>query len=190
LLVPLPLFAQSFTQRGFLETTAIAFPQTTPGDGSHAVAESLLRYEAFYKLLPALRFAGSIDARTDTHHETERTLGFGWWDRTRQRPSLAARRLSATYTRGKLTLEAGKQLIRWGKADVLNPTDRFAPRDFLNVVDSEFLAVTGVRAAIQRGSETFELVWVPRFTPSRVPLLDQRWTAVPPEAAGIPIADA
>src|SRR5207244_3864850 len=128
LLVPLPLFAQSFTQRGFLETTAIAFPQTTPGDGSHAVAESLLRYEAFYKLLPALRFAGSIDARTDTHHETERTLGFGWWDRTRQRPFLAVRRLSATYTRGKLTLEAGKQLIRWGKADVLNPTDRFAPR--------------------------------------------------------------
>ena len=52
---------------------------------------------------------------------------------------LAVRRLSASYSRGKLTVEAGKQFVRWGKTDVLNPTDRFAPRDFLNVVDTEFL---------------------------------------------------
>ena len=31
---------------------------------------------------------------------------------------------------------------------------------------------------------------MPRFTPSRVPLLDQRWTVVPAEAAGVPIVDA
>ena len=31
-------------------------------------------------------------------------------------------------------MEAGKQLIRWGKTDILNPTDRFAPRDFLTVL--------------------------------------------------------
>src|SRR5439155_12562328 len=29
--------------------------------------------------------------------------------------------------------------------------------------------------------------WVPRFTPSRIPLLNQRWTAVPPEAAQLPV---
>src|SRR5205814_6544001 len=78
----------------------------------------------------------------------------------------------------------------WGKADIINPTDRFAPRDFLNVVDSEFLAVTGVRAVVQHRGETLEAVWVPRFTPSRVPLLDQRWTVVPPEAVNIPLIDA
>src|SRR6185295_15093457 len=53
---------------------------------------------------------------------------------------------------------------------------------------TEFLAVTGVRGVALFGSETFEAVWVPHFTPSRIPLVDQRWTVVPAEAASIPIA--
>ena len=110
-------------------------------------------------------------------------------DRGVQRPRLSLRRLTATLTHGAFTLDVGKQFIRWGKADILNPTDRFAPRDFLNVVDNEFIAVTGVRGVAQHGAETFEAVWVPRFTPSRVPLLDQRWTAVP-EAPSVPLVDA
>ena len=78
-----------------------------------------------------LRFAGGFDARTDTHHETERALRSDLVGPRRCAVRrFAVRRLSATYTRGKLTIEAGKQFIRWGKTDVLNPTDRFAPRDF------------------------------------------------------------
>ena len=82
--------------------------------------------------------------------------------------------------RGPFSLEVGKQFIRWGKADILNPTDRFAPRDYLTVVDNDFLGVTGARAIYESGSETVDLVWVPRFTPSRTPLLKQRWTVLPP----------
>jgi hypothetical protein len=173
---------QSFNQRGFLETTAIAYPETAPNDSSHAVGESLFRYEAFYKLTN-LRFAGAVDARTDTHHETERTLNLSWWDRTRQRPAFAIRRLSVTYTRGKFTFEAGKQFIRWGKADVLNPTDRFAPRDFVNVIDTDFLGITAARLTYGTQSDTIDLVFSPRLTPSRVPLLNQRWAVLPPGVA-------
>src|SRR5262249_15261219 len=36
----------------------------------------------------------------------------------------------------------------------------------------------------------FEGVWVPRLTPSRVPLLDQRWTVLPPSAANVRVVDA
>jgi hypothetical protein len=43
---------------------------------------------------------------------------------------------------------------------------------------------------LQIGNESVEAVWTPRFTPSRMPLLDQRWTTLPPEAAGITIRDA
>src|SRR4029077_14391315 len=121
-----------------------------------------------------------IDARTDTHQETERAWGLSWWDRNRQRPAFAIRRLSATYTRGKLTVELGKQLIRWGKADVLTPTDRFAPRDFLTVVDSDFLPVTAARVTYGTQSDTVDLIFSPRLTPSRVPLLNQRWAVLPP----------
>ncbi|MBZ5725825.1 MAG: hypothetical protein LAP87_12605 [Acidobacteriia bacterium] len=184
--LPCLLFAQDFSQRGFLETTAVLYPQTTANDASHAVGEGQFRYEAFYKAAPNLRFAGGIDLRGDTHNETERAFGLSWWDRERQRPAFAVRRFSATYTRGKLTIEAGKQFIRWGKADILNPTDRFAPRDFVNVVDNDFLGITAARVSYGTQANTIELVFSPRLTPSRIPLLNQRWAALP---AGIPIGE-
>ena len=179
--------AQDFTQRGFFETHALLYPQTAPGDSGRAVGEALLRYEAFYKPRPWLRFAGGIEARADSHGETQREVGLSWWDRERRRPALAVRRLSATLTRGKLTFEAGKQFVRWGKADVLNPTDRFAPRDFLNVVDSDFLGVTAARLTYGGQANSVDVVFSPRLTPSRMPLLGQRWSPLPP---GIPIREA
>ena len=148
------------------------------------MGEALFRYEAFYKLTD-LRFAAAIDARIDTHQQTDRTWGDLWWDRaTRRAPPSPSARLSATYTHGRLTVQAGKQLIRWGKADVLTPTDRFAPRDFLNVVDNDFLAITAARVTYGTQSDTIDLVFSPRLTPSRVPLLNQRWAVLPP---GIPM---
>jgi hypothetical protein len=178
------LSAQDFTQRGFFETTLFAYPQTAPNDSGRAIGEGLLRYEASYKLLPSLRFSGTIEAQSDTHQQTDRGLRFNWFDRTAARPPLAVRRMSAIWSRGKLTVEVGKQLIRWGKADVLNPTDRFAPRDFLNVVDNDFLGVTAARITYGTQSDTLDVIVSPRLTPSRIPLMNQRWANLP---TGIPI---
>jgi hypothetical protein len=178
--------AQTFTQRGFFETSTVLYPQAAPNDSAHAIGEALFRYEAFYHFSPNLTLAGGIDARTDTHRETERQWALSWWDRERLRPAFEVRRLSLTYTRGKLTFEAGKQFIRWGKADILNPTDRFAPRDFLNVVNADFLAITAARLTYGDASNTIDLVFSPRLTPSRAPLLDQRWSGLP---AGISITE-
>jgi hypothetical protein len=115
--------------------------------------------------------------------EDDKRLDFD--DRTLRRPAASIRRLSASVTAGHFTLDVGKQFIRWGRADILNPTDRFAPRDYLNVIDSGFLPVLAVRPSIQMGQETLEGVWVPQLTPSRLPLPDQRWSILPPVAAGI-----
>ncbi len=182
----LPCLAQDFSQRGFLETAVTLYPQTAPGDSGRAVAETLLRYEAFYKLSPHWRLAGGVDGRTDTHRQVERSLDFSWADRTLRRPAFAARRLSAIYTRGRLSVEAGKQFIRWGKTDILNPTDRFAPRDFLNVAQTDFLAVTAARLTYGGQSDSIDLVCVPLFTPSRMPLVGQRWAPLPAE---VPLED-
>jgi hypothetical protein len=167
----LPAQAQ-FSQRGFLETTAFVYPDTTPNDSSHALGESLFRYEAFYKLTE-LRFAAGLEARYDTHQQTGPESSF--FDRTRRLPVFDIRRLSAAYTHDKLTVEVGKQLVRWGKTDILNPTDRFAPRDFLNVIDSDFLPITAARVTYGSQSDTIDVVFSPRLTPSRIPLLNQRW---------------
>jgi hypothetical protein len=85
----------------------------------------------------------------------------------------------------------GKQFIRWGKTDIVTPTDRFAPRDFLTVVDNDFLAVTAARVSYEKGENTFEAVWSPRFTPSRIPVADQRWSPpIPPSTIPVTLHDA
>ncbi len=177
-LAALPCLAQDFSQRGFVETSLTLYPQEAPGDSGHVVGEALVRYEAFYKLGSTWRFSAGADARTDTHRQVERSLEFSWADRTLRRPALAVRRLSALYSRGRLTAEVGKQFIRWGKADILNPTDRFAPRDFLNVAQPEFLPVTAARVTYGGQSDSIDAVWQPIFTPSRIPLPGQRWAPI------------
>jgi hypothetical protein len=182
LLSAAPCFAQAYTQRGFLETGGTLYPQEAVNDRAKTVGESLFRYEGFFTASTRLQIAGAVDFRTDTHHQVERDFSLSWQDREIRRPLGEVRRLSATYHSGPVTFEIGKQFIRWGKTDIVTPTDRFAPRDFLTVVDNEFIAVTAARFNYEKGSNTIEAVWSPRFTPSRIPLIDQRWVPLPPQA--------
>lgn len=182
--------SQAFSHRGYLDTAVTAYPQTAPGDSGRWIGQSLLRYEPTYKPNSSFRVHASFDARTDTHRQTLRNWDWSFWDRTTQWPALAVRQLSVSYNRGPLSLELGKQFVRWGKTDILNPTDRFAPRDYLVVVDNEFLGVTAARLTLASQSNSLELVFTPRLTPSRSPLLNQRWVVIPPAAQGLPLNDA
>jgi hypothetical protein len=185
-----PAAGQTITQRGFIDGAAVLFPQKAINDATRLVGDLLAREEVFVKPASWVQFAAGFDGRANSHDEVERSWRLDFRDRGALRPALSVRRLTATFTRGFLTVDAGKQFIRWGKADIVTPMDHFAPRDFLGVIDNEFLAVTGARASVQWGSESIDGVWVPYFTPSRAPLLDQRWTAVPATAAAIKLYDA
>jgi hypothetical protein len=167
------------------------YPQKTVNDSAQSVGESLFRYEGFYRASSSFQIAGAVDFRTDTHHQVERDFKLSWQDRESRRPLSEVRRLSATYHRGPLAFEVGKQFIRWGKTDIVTPTDRFAPRDFLTVVDNDFLAVTAARVSYEKGENTLEAVWSPRFTPSRIPVADQRWSPpLPPSTVPVTLHDA
>jgi hypothetical protein len=179
LLSAVPAAAQSLSQRGFVEARTTAYPQATPEDATRLVADFVVREEASWRPVPWLTLAGGFDARADTHGRAERSWTVDWSDRGARRPVLSVRRLSAAARRHGLTLEVGKQFVRWGKADVLNPTDRFAPRDFMEVVQNDFLGITAARLIWERGPDTLDAVWAPRFTPSRVPLLGDRWGGLP-----------
>jgi hypothetical protein len=188
--VSLPLAAQTIAQRGFVETRGIFFPQTASNDAERVVVDVVARGEAFAKLAPWLQIAAGLDARANTHDQVERSWRLDLRDRRTLRPALSVRRLNATIARGPVTMDLGRQFLRWGKADIVTPTDHFAPRDFLDVIDSEFLGVTGARTVVQWGGQTVDAVWIPFFTPSRTPLLDQRWTVVPAGAAPLTLKDA
>ena len=181
--------AQTITQRGFIEGRGFVFPVSAPNDTTQKIGDLLIREEVFLKPRPWIQFAAGLDLRASSHEQVENEWRLDVSDRGVRRPRAAIRRLTATITAPHFTLDVGKQIIRWARADVLNPTDRFAPRDFLNAIDTEVLPVLGVRPSIQIGHETFEVVYVPRLTPSRMPLLDQRWTVLPPEVVGVSLVD-
>jgi len=183
-LISLPLallmLTQNFTQQGYVEARSSLYPEAAVNDRAHAVNEMQFRYEAFYKPRFNFQIAAAVDLRADTHHQTDREWRVDWKDRERQRPLLSLRRLSTQYRHRGFTLETGKQFVHWGRTHIINPTDRLAPRDYLAVVDNEYLGIYAVRGTYERGENTFEAVWTPRFTPSRVPLSNQRWLATAP----------
>ena len=190
-LVWLVVIAQNFEQRGFFENRALVYPQAAPNDAGYLVNQTLFRWDASVKAGSWFKLSGSLEALTDSHRQAEREWRLDADDRSIQQPAFSLRQLSATLHKGKVTAELGRQFIRWGKTDVLIPTDRFAPRDYLsNVVDSDFLGVTAARLTISGASDSLDLVWQPWFTPSRTPLLNQRWTVLPPQAGNVPILDA
>ena len=125
------------------------FPDVTANDSAHFIGEALIRYDVEYGLAPGLRLKGGTETRSDTHRQTEREFQLNWNDRGLKRPNFSIRQFSVSYNKGPLTLEAGKQAIRWGRTAILNPTDRFAPRDYLSVVDTDILGVSAARSKIE-----------------------------------------
>ncbi len=182
-------YGQAVSERGFIEGRDSIFPELVPNDQEHQVGDLLYRQEVFIKPWKWLQFSTGLDLRWNSHDQVDTRWRIDFEDRTVQRPAAALRRLAATVTAKHLTVDVGKQFIRWGVADILNPTDRFAPRDYLNVFDTDLLPVLGGRVSVQFGPDTVEAVFVPRLTPSRLPLFDQRWTVLPPQAAGLKIVD-
>jgi hypothetical protein len=184
LLFAVPASAQQFTYRGFGQIQSTIYPQATPQDDEHIAVEAQFRIEPAYRAADWLTVSGSIDARLDTIDQVDRAWRVDVRDRGLLRPPLSVRDARATLRKGPLTADLGKQFVRWGKADILNPTDRFAPRDFLEVTDDEFLAVIGARAQYERGPHSVDVVWVPTFTPSRTPLIGRRWAPLQPQKFG------
>ena len=171
------------SHRGFVEGVGYAFPQTTINDREHLVGDVLAREEVFVRPAEWMRLTAGLEWRANSHDQVEDSWSLQFWDRSVRRPRLSVRTLSAMVTHGPFTLDVGKQFIRWGKTDIVVPTDRFSPRDYLTVIDAPFLGVTGVRGTAQLRNYTIEAVWVPRLTPSRTPLLTQRWAGQAAELA-------
>lgn len=172
-----------FSQRGYVEGRFLGFAQSAPFDPQLGIGDVVLRDDLFVKPTRWLQFSAGAQVRANSYNQVEDEWRVDTQDRGVLRPRISLRRLTAGITTSHLTVDVGKQFIRWGRADILNPIDRFAPKDFVNVLDVEYLPVIGARSSLQLGAETFEGVWLTQMTPSRLPLINQRWTAVPADVA-------
>src|SRR5581483_5426928 len=148
------LAQQDFESRGFFETYNRFYPDTTPLDSGNAVSEELFRYEFTWKFGPSFQINAAFDGRFDSHQEVDRVWHLDWADRSLRRPPTSVRALNAVFSKGRFTATLGKQFVRWGKADILNPTDRFAPRDFLTLTDADFLAIPAARIIYDTGTDS------------------------------------
>ncbi|MDZ7859193.1 MAG: DUF1302 family protein [Candidatus Krumholzibacteriota bacterium] len=79
-----------------------------------------------------------------------------------------------------IDLRIGKQQIIWGKADGVFITDIISPKDMSEFLLPDFeeirMGVTAVKADYYRGNQTFEVVWLPVFTPTRLPDESSIWS--------------
>ncbi|MHB8455177.1 MAG: DUF1302 family protein [Acidiferrobacterales bacterium] len=69
-------------------------------------------------------------------------------------------------------LRFGKQILAWGRADQLNPTDNLSPKDYTLLTATEADQRSGTPAAqasIYRGDLSLALIWLARFHPNVLP---------------------
>ncbi|MBS3742454.1 MAG: hypothetical protein KGY75_08190 [Candidatus Cloacimonetes bacterium] len=89
-----------------------------------------------------------------------------------------------------IDLRVGKQQIIWGKAEGVFITDIISPKDMTEFLLPDFeeirMGVNAVKADYYLGNHTFELVWLPVFTPTLMPSDSSIWQpqmnfAIPPQ---------
>jgi hypothetical protein len=76
-------------------------------------------------------------------------------------------------------LRIGKQQIVWGKADGVFITDIVSPKNLFQFLLPDFdeirMGVIGAKFDYYLGDNTFELVWLPVFTPTNLPSGNSLW---------------
>ncbi|HEY5995318.1 MAG TPA: DUF1302 family protein [Gallionellaceae bacterium] len=78
-----------------------------------------------------------------------------------------------SYSAGDADFRIGKQIIVWGKADQLNPTDNLTPRDntlYIPDIDDQRFGAMAARATYNFSGMALTGIWLPYFRPSKVPL--------------------
>lgn len=76
-----------------------------------------------------------------------------------------------TLTSGPFEVKAGRQIIAWGRADGINPTDNLTGQDLTLLVPDDSdrrLGATAVRASYALGDITATAIWIPEFRSHRI----------------------
>lgn len=88
----------------------------------------------------------------------------------------------AEFNFNNFDLKVGKQIFSWGKADGFNPTDNLNPRDYIDLfVEEEKIGVPAINLLYYWNDFTFDLVFIPTYTPTRLPLINSRHSFLDPE---------
>jgi hypothetical protein len=164
-------FSRTVRITGHVEADHIAYFEPGETDRRAGRNEMLAQIDGLMPLGRTFRVFGSVELRTDFENHT--------------RDRLHVDELYGEVVHGRFDLRVGKQIIAWGKTDLVNPTDHLSPRDFTDPLESdeERIGVLAVRPRVQWGSLQWEGAIVPVFTGSIMPGRRSRWSPpLPPRA--------
>jgi hypothetical protein len=92
----------------------------------------------------------------------------------------------AEFNFNSFDLKVGKQIFSWGKADGFNPTDNLNPRDYIDLfVEEEKIGVPAINLLYYWNDFTFDLVFIPTYTPTRLPLINSRHAFLDPDKSTV-----
>jgi hypothetical protein len=107
-----------------------------------------------------------------------RALSYYTYDGLTRTGALELQEAYLDYYSDIVDVRFGKQIITWGKADELNPTDVLSPQNMTYVLEEKALRKLGLvflKTEWNIADFTFSAIWKPEFDYTRVPSLDSRW---------------
>ena len=105
----------------------------------------------------------------------ELRLRYGMQGETQQQATVDVREAYVNTYMGPLDLRLGKQIVVWGRADLLNPTNNLTPSSFRNrspIEDDRRLGNVGARAFLRFAPLRLEGVWMPMYVATELPPVD------------------
>lgn len=121
-----------------------------------------------------LRLESALDVRVDDDKYAV-AMPHGIDDEERRRPIVWPEELHLDLTIDLFTVRAGWQVYAWGTGDLFNPTDTINPIDFSDLFDTRRISVLSASAQVTTEHLSLEVVSVPSFTRSRLPLKGKRF---------------
>ncbi len=112
-------------------------------------------------------------------------LRFGY-DALTHSPEFSLGEAYATLFLPGVDLSAGREIVSWGRLDLLSPLDVLNPRDLSSPLDQEKIPVSMLHATIYpdvEGRYQVEAVWIPLFTPAKPPAGE--WAQTRPLPPGV-----
>lgn len=131
-----------------------------------------------------VRVVTELDVRVD---DDDYTIGVpdSIDDDDRRRPILTTKDFYAALAIDLFEIRVGYQIFGWGTGDLFNPTDNLNPIDFSDPFDSRRIPVFSTAITLDFNQVSFELVSIPTFTRSRLPLRNRRFD--PLRASPLPV---
>ena len=99
-------------------------------------------------------------------------------DEDRRRPILTTKDFYIALAIDWFEVRAGYQIFSWGTGDLINPTNNLNPIDFSDPFDSRRIPVFATAITLDFDFISLELVSIPTFTRSRLPLRNRRFDAL------------